>query len=247
MSTLLEIKGLRSRVEDKEILKGVDLKINKGEVHLIMGPNGAGKSTLGNILAGHPKHIMTEGEIYLEGESIKDSKADEKAKKGIFLSFQYPEEIPGLTVEDFLRASKGAITGKRQSITGFRKKLHTMMEELQINKSYGDRHLNVGFSGGEKKKNEILQMAILEPKVAILDETDSGLDIDAVRVVYEGVEKLKNENNAIIVITHYNKVLQYLKPDHVHILHDGKIVKSGGIELAHEIEKNGFEEIKRVF
>ncbi len=247
MSTLLERKGLKSRVGDKEILKGVDLKINMGEVHLIMGPNGAGKSTLGNILAGHPKHIMTEGEIYLEGENIKDLRADEKAKKGIFLSFQYPEEIPGLTVEDFLRASKGAVSGKRQSVMGFRKKLHTAMEELHINKSYGDRYLNVGFSGGEKKKNEILQMAILEPKVAILDETDSGLDIDAVRIVYESVKKLRNENNAIIVITHYNKVLQYLKLDHVHILHDGKIVKSGGIELAHEVEKNGFEEIKRAF
>lgn len=244
---MLEIKGLTSTVEDKEILKGLDLKVNRGEVHVIMGPNGAGKSTLANILMGHPKHVQTGGEVILDGESLNGLKADERAKKGVFLSFQYPEEIPGVTVEDFLRTAKAAVSGEKQGIFKFRKVLDKKMEELHIKTDYADRHLNVGFSGGEKKKNEILQMAILEPKIAILDETDSGLDVDAIKVVYEGVNQLKTEDNAFIIITHYNKVLQYLKPDFVHILYKGKIVKSGGIELAHEIEAKGYEEIKREF
>ncbi len=244
---MLEIKNLTSKVEDKDILKWLNLKVNKGEVHVIMGPNGAGKSTLGNILMGHPRHEQSGGEIILDGKNLEGLAADERAKAGMFLSFQYPEEIPGVTVEDFLRSAKNAVADKKYSIFKFRKLIEEKMEELHIKKDYAERYLNVGFSGGEKKKNEILQMAILEPKVAILDETDSGLDVDAIKVVYEGVNKLRTEDNAIIIITHYNKVLQYLKPDHVHILYNGKIVKSGGIELAHEIEEKGYEEIKKEY
>ncbi|MBZ4683633.1 MAG: Fe-S cluster assembly ATP-binding protein [Fusobacteriaceae bacterium] len=244
MSSLLKIKNLKVKVEDKEILKGVDLEINKGEVHVIMGPNGAGKSTLSNAITGNPKYEIIDGEIIFEGEKINELKVDERAKKGIFMSFQYPEAIPGVTVEEFLRAAKSSITGKLQSVIKFKKELKEKMQELHIDETYANRHLNVGFSGGEKKKNEILQMAVLEPKLAILDETDSGLDVDAIKVVYEGVNKLKNENNAILIITHYNKVLNYIKPDFVHVVNNGKIVKSGGIELAHEIEEQGYENIK---
>ena len=177
--SLLSLKGVKSEVEGKKILKGVDLTTNKGEVHVIMGPNGAGKSTLASVLVGHPKHELSEGEIILDGENINDLEVDERAQKGIFLSFQYPEEIPGLTVEDFLRTAKEAVTGEKQYIMQFHNDLVEKMEKLHINPEYAERHLNVGFSGGEKKKNEILQMAVLEPKLAILDETDSGLDIDA--------------------------------------------------------------------
>ncbi len=244
MKTLLNIEDLHSRVEDKDILKGIDLKVNRGEVHVIMGPNGAGKSTLGNILAGHPKHEYVGGRIELDGRDITQLSADGRAKEGIFLSFQYPEEIPGLTVEEFLRTAKGAVREERQSYMEFRRELHSKMEELQMDKSYASRYLNVGFSGGEKKKTEILQLATLDAKLAILDETDSGLDVDAIRVVYEGVKKLRNENNAFIIITHYNKVLEYLEPDFVHVLHQGKIVKSGGIEVANQIEKQGYKGIK---
>lgn len=244
MSTLLNINNLHSKVEDKNILKGIDLKINKGEVHVIMGPNGAGKSTLGNILTGHPKHEYVEGRVELQGKSLVELSADERAKEGIFLSFQYPEEIPGLTVEEFLRTAKNAVCKERQSYSGFRQEMYSKMEDLHMDKAYASRYLNVGFSGGEKKKNEILQMAILEPKVAILDETDSGLDVDAIRIVYEGVNKLRNSENAFIIITHYNKVLEYLKPDYIHILHDGKIVRSGGLEIAKGIEENGYKGIR---
>lgn len=242
---LLNIENLHSQIEDKEILKGINLKVKKGEIHVIMGPNGAGKSTLGNILMGHPKHVQTKGNIYLEGSNINDLDATERAKKGIFLSFQYPEEIPGLTVEEFLRTAKNSLSENSYSIFKFRKLIEEHMEKLHMDKSYMERYLNVGFSGGEKKKNEILQMSILEPKLAILDETDSGLDVDAIKIVYEGVRQLKNNENAIIIITHYNKVLQYLDPDYIHILHNGRIVKSGGIELAKEIEKIGYESIKK--
>lgn len=242
--SLLELKGLKANVEDKEILKGLDLNINKGEVHVIMGPNGAGKSTLASVLVGHPKYEIVGGEMIFEGEEINDLGVDERAQKGMFMSFQYPEEIPGLTVEDFLRAAKEAVSGEKQYFMQFHQELVEKMEKLHINPEYADRHLNVGFSGGEKKKNEILQMAVLEPKLAILDETDSGLDRDATKIVFEGVQKLKNENNALLIITHYNKVLDYLKPDFVHILMDGKIVKTGGTELVEYIEKNGYQKMK---
>ena len=242
--SLLNLKNVKSEVEGKEILKGVDLTINKGEVHVIMGPNGAGKSTLASILVGHPKHEVVGGQILLEGEDITELEVDERAQKGIFLSFQYPEEIPGLTVEDFLRTAKEAVTGEKQYIMQFHNELVEKMEKLHINTEYAERHLNVGFSGGEKKKNEILQMAVLEPKLAILDETDSGLDIDATKIVFEGVQKLKTKDTALLIITHYDKVLEYLKPDFVHVLMDGKIVKSGGIEIVEAIEKDGYGKMR---
>lgn len=242
--SLLNLKNVKSEVEGKEILKGVDLTINKGEVHVIMGPNGAGKSTLASILVGHPKHEVVGGQILLEGEDITELEVNERAQKGIFLSFQYPEEIPGLTVEDFLRTAKEAVTGEKQYIMQFHNELVEKMEKLHINPEYAERHLNVGFSGGEKKKNEILQMAVLEPKLAILDETDSGLDIDATKIVFEGVQKLKTKDTALLIITHYDKVLEYLKPDFVHVLMDGKIVKSGGIEIVEAIEKDGYGKMR---
>ena len=242
--SLLELKELKAKVEDKEILKGLNLNINKGEVHVIMGPNGAGKSTLASVLVGHPKYEISGGDIIFDGEEINGLAVDERAQKGMFLSFQYPEEIPGLTVEDFLRAAKEAVSGEKQYFMQFHQELVEKMERLHIDPTYADRHLNVGFSGGEKKKNEILQMAVLEPKLAILDETDSGLDRDATKIVFEGVQKLKNDNNALLIITHYNKVLDYLKPDFVHILMDGRIVKSGGIELVEYIEKNGYQKMR---
>ncbi len=242
---IMDIKNLHSKVEDAEILKGLNLKINKGEIHVIMGPNGAGKSTLANVLMGHPKHEITDGEIIFNDKNINDLSVDKRAKEGLFLSFQYPEEIPGVTVENFLRTSKSAITDEKQGIFAFRKVLKEKMELLEMDENYAGRYLNQGFSGGEKKKNEILQMTILEPKLAILDETDSGLDIDAIRIVSKGVKAYSNDENAILVITHYNKILDYLEPDYVHVLVDGKIVKTGGPELADKIEQKGYEEFKK--
>lgn len=241
---LLDIDNLKVNIDEKEILKGIDLQINSGEIHVIMGPNGGGKSTLAYTLMGHPKYEIVDGEIELEGEVINDLSPDKRAKKGIFLSFQYPEEIQGVTVEEFLRTAKTSVTGEMQKIIPFKRLLKEKMEELDMKEEYASRYLNLGFSGGEKKKNEILQMLVLEPKLAILDETDSGLDVDAIKIVAEGVNRFKNEERAILVITHYNKLLDYLKPDYVHILMDGKIVKTGGIELAEEVDKNGYENIK---
>lgn len=244
MNSLLKVIDLKVKVEDKEILKGLNLNINKGEIHVIMGPNGAGKSTLANILMGHPKYTLTEGKIVFEDEVINDLKVNERAKKGIFLSFQYPEEVPGINVENFLRSAKVAIDGKPIKLMAFKKELKETMKELQIKEEYAGRYLNVGFSGGEKKKNEILQMSILNPKLAILDETDSGLDVDAVKIVSQGVKVYQNSENSVLIITHNNKILEYLKPDYIHILVDGKIVKTGDYSLAKEIEEKGFEGFK---
>lgn len=241
---ILKIKNLKTQIEGKSILKGLDLKIGKGEIHAIMGPNGAGKSTLANTIMGHPKYEITDGQMIFEGEVINELKTNERAKKGIFLSFQYPEEIPGVTVENFLRTAKMAVTGKPLKILAFKKALREKMELLEMKEEYAGRYLNQGFSGGEKKKNEILQMAILEPKLAILDETDSGLDVDAIKIVAQGVNALKSSENSILIITHHNKILDYLKPDFVHILVDGKIVKTGDFTLAKEIEANGYEAFK---
>jgi Fe-S cluster assembly ATP-binding protein len=241
---LLEIKGLHADVEGKEILKGLDLKINKGEVHVIMGPNGAGKSTLVNAIMGHPKYNVGEGEISFEGEVINDLKTDERARKGIFLSFQNPEEVPGITVENFLRSARVAQTSQNIKLMAFKKELKENMGTLQMNEEYAGRYLNVGFSGGEKKKNEVLQMVMLKPKLAILDETDSGLDVDAVKVVSNGVKLFKNEENSILIITHNSKILEYLKPDFVHILVDGRIIKTGDAALIEEINLKGYSEIK---
>ena len=241
---LLNINGLRTTVEGKEILKGLDLKINKGEVHVIMGPNGAGKSTLANILMAHPKHERVSGEITFDGEDITELKTDERAKKGLFLSFQTPEEVPGITVENFIRSAKIAKEGQLIKYLKFDKDLKNNMKELKMNSEYSKRYLNVGFSGGEKKKNEILQMLMLNPKLAILDETDSGLDVDAVKIVSEGIKMFTNEENGVLIITHNNKILEGLNPDYVHVLVDGKIVKTGDATLANEIQENGYEAFK---
>lgn len=241
---LLKVKDLKVKVDENEILKGLDLEIGKGEIHAIMGPNGAGKSTLANTLMGHPKYSISGGHIYFEGELIDNLKVDERARKGIFLSFQYPEEIQGITLRNFLSSAKSAVTGKRTGIITFRKELKEKMRSLEMNESYAERYLNLGFSGGEKKKSEMLQMSVLQPKLAILDETDSGLDVDAVRIVSEGVANFANENNSILIITHQNKILDYLKPDFVHVLIDGKIVKTGDMSLAKEINENGYAEFK---
>lgn len=244
---LLSINNLKVNIDEKEILRGLNLDIGPGETHIIMGPNGSGKSTLAYALMGHPKYEITDGEIKLEDEIINDLSADKRAKKGVFLSFQYPEEIPGVTVEEFLRTAKTSVSGEKQRIIPFNRLLKEKMDQLEMNEEYATRYLNLGFSGGEKKKNEILQMSILEPKLAILDETDSGLDVDAIRIVAEGVKRLHNEKTSVLVITHYNKLLDYLEPDYVHILLDGKIVKTGGKELAKEIDEKGYENIKAEF
>lgn len=237
---LLKIENLRTVVDDNEILKGINLEVNAGEIHVIMGPNGAGKSTLAYTLMGHPGYHVVEGKATLDGQDLFDMKVNERAKNGLFLSFQYPEVIPGITVENFLRTAKNAVGTRKQSVVMFKKQLAEKMKGLGIDESYATRYLNEGFSGGEKKKNEILQMKVLDPKVAILDETDSGLDVDAIRVVAAGVNQFANENNAIIIITHYNKLLDYIKPDYVHILKAGKIVQTGGVSLAKAIDEEGF-------
>jgi len=245
---MLQIKNLHASVEDKEILKGINLEVKAGEVHAIMGPNGAGKSTLSSVIAGNENFEVTEGEIILDGEDLGDLAPEERAHKGIFLSFQYPVEIPGVSVTNFM---KTAINETRKAkgledmpANEMLKLIKEKSELLEIDRKFLSRSLNEGFSGGEKKRNEIFQMAMLDPKIAILDETDSGLDIDALRIVANGVNKLKNENNAVVVITHYQRLLDYIVPDFVHVLHDGKIVKTGGKELALELEEKGYDWLK---
>ena len=240
MEPLLHIENLHLSVNEKPILHHVNLTINAGEVHVVMGPNGAGKSTLAAAIVGNPVFHIDHGSIFFNGTLLNDLPVFERARKGIFLSFQNPEEVPGLKVEEFLRAAKEAVTGKKIPALTFHKELLRLMETLSINPEYADRSLNVGFSGGEKKKNEILQLAVLQPKLAILDETDSGLDIDATRIVFEGVAKLKTPDMGILIITHHSKVLDYLKPDYVHVLINGSLVKSGGIELVEHIQKHGY-------
>ena len=241
---LLEIKDLHVNAGEKEILKGLNLKIDEGEIHVIMGPNGAGKSTLANIILNNPEYTIKNGEIDFEGENINDLKTDERARKGIFMSFQLPEEIPGVSVTNFLKYAKNKISGQPVKIFQFKDELKKYMEELNMNPQNMERSLNVGFSGGEKKKNEILQMLVLNPKLAILDETDSGLDVDAIKTVSKGIEMFKNENNAVLIITHNTKILHSLKVDYVHVLVNGKIVKTGNQELAKEIEENGYSQYK---
>ena len=240
MESLLYIENLHLSVNEKPILHNLHLTVNAGEIHVVMGPNGAGKSTLAAAIVGNPIFQIDKGSIFFEGTLLNDLPVFERARKGIFLSFQNPEEIPGLKVEEFLRASKEAVTGKKIPALTFHKELLRLMESLSFNPEYADRSLNVGFSGGEKKKNEILQLAVLQPKLAILDETDSGLDIDATKIVFEGVAKLKTPDMGILIITHHSKVLDYLKPDHVHVLINGSLAKSGGIELVEHIQKHGY-------
>ena len=243
---LLEIKNLHVNVEDKEILIGIDLTINKGEIHVIMGPNGSGKTTTANAILSNPLYNKVEGNINFESEDITNLKTDEIARKGVFMSFQLPEEIPGISVTNFLKSAKGKITGKPIKVFEFKDELRKYMEELKMNPEYAERSLNVGFSGGEKKKNEILQMLVLNPKLAILDETDSGLDVDAIRTVSKGIEMFKNENNAVLIITHNTKIIKSLKVDYVHILVNGKIVKTGNQSLAAEIEEEGYSKYKNL-
>ena len=244
MAKLLEINNLFAKVGEKEILKGLNLSINKGEIHVIMGPNGAGKSTLANVILNNPLYSKTNGEIIFDGENINNLKTDEIARKGIFMSFQTPEEIPGISVMNFLKYAKNKTTGEPVKVFKFKSELEQNMKELNIDTSYASRNLNVGFSGGEKKKNEILQMLTLNPKLAILDETDSGLDVDAIKTVSKGINMYSNEENSTLIITHNTKILHNLKVDFVHVLVDGKIVKTGTQELASEIEKEGYSQYK---
>ena len=246
---MLKINNLHARVEDKSILKGIDLEINPGEVHAIMGPNGSGKSTLASVIAGKEDYEVRQGKIIFNGEEISELSADERAHKGLFLSFQYPVEIPGVSVTNFIKTALNE-TRKAKGLDDMPankmlKLIREKSEMLEIDRKFLSRSLNEGFSGGEKKRNEIFQMAMLEPKLAILDETDSGLDIDALRIVANGVNKLKNSENATLVITHYQRLLDYIVPDFVHVLYDGKIVKSGGKELAFELEEKGYDWIKK--
>ncbi len=240
MSSLLHIENLHLSVNGKQILNNLNFDIQAGEVHVVMGPNGAGKSSLAAAIVGNPQFHLDKGTIFFQGESLNALSVFDRARKGIFLSFQNPEEISGVKVSEFLRAAKEAVTGEKIPVIKFRKELQKYMEMLHIPAEYADRSLNVGFSGGEKKKNEILQLAVLQPKLAILDETDSGLDIDATKIVFEGVSKIKNPDTGILIITHHSKVLDYLKPDVVHILVNGSLVKKGGLELVDYIQKHGY-------
>ncbi len=242
----LEIKNLNVSVAGNEILKDFELTLPKGEVHAIMGPNGTGKSTLAKALAGHPDYEITSGEILLDGESILEMEPDERARAGLFMAFQYPSEIPGVSIANFIRAALQArlAEGEEMEATAFYRRLYEKMDMLKIDRKFTSRSVNEGFSGGEKKRNEILQMAMLEPKFAVLDETDSGLDIDALKVVSEGVNALRGEGLGILVITHYQRLLNYIVPDKVHVMWDGRIVQSGDKDLALKLEEKGYDWVK---
>ena len=245
-NNLLKIENLYVNAGEKQILKGLNLNIGKGEVHVVMGPNGAGKSTLANVIFNNPEYQKISGTIEFEGENINDLSTDKIAKKGVFMSFQTPEEIEGITSFNFLKYAKGKVEEKPVKVFELKDEVNKYVEELKMNPKLVNRDLNVGFSGGEKKKNEILQMLVLNPKLAILDETDSGLDVDAIRIVSKGINMYKNENNSVLIITHNNKILENIKPDFVHVLVDGKIVKTGTAELAKEIEKDGYAKYKKM-
>lgn len=244
MSELLRVENLHVSVGDKELLHGISLTVNTGEVHVIMGVNGAGKSTLLHAIMGNPVYKVTEGRILFKGEDITHLSVDKRAKMGLFLSFQNPVAVPGITLENFIRTAKTNLTGQQQKLFPFKRLMRKTLSDLELDESYGDRYLNVGFSGGERKKSEILQLRILNPDLAMLDETDSGLDVDAVRVVSKNISAYHNEHNSLIIITHLNQILQFIKPEYVHVLIDGRIVKNGGPELVDEIEKNGFDQYR---
>lgn len=251
MIPLIEIKNLRVEIEGKEVLKGLNLTINEGEIHVIMGPNGSGKSTLSNVIMGHPKYKVIEGEIIYRGENLLNLKPHERALRGVFLAFQYPKEIAGVTMEEFLleayRSKEKFENPKSPGILIFRfkKMMKEIMDKLKISNDFSERYLNYGFSGGEKKKTEILQMALLKPHFSVLDEIDSGLDIDALKVVSKNINTIKEDNKemGILLITHYQRILKYLHPDFVHVMKDGRIIKSGGKDFAHELEESGYENL----
>jgi Fe-S cluster assembly ATP-binding protein len=242
---VLELKNLHVALEDgTEIVKGVDLSVGPNEVHAVMGPNGSGKSTLAYALMGHPAYEITEGELLLDGDDILQMEADERAQRGLFLAFQYPTEVPGVSVVNFLRTAYKAVKGEDISALAFRKHMKEKMNLLDVEDSMVQRYVNQGFSGGEKKKNEVLQLAVLEPEIAILDETDSGLDIDSLKAVATGISELAGPDLGVLVITHYQRILNYITPDRVHVMMNGRIVKTGGPELAHELEQKGYEGIR---
>ena len=241
----LEVRGLHATVEGKEILRGIDLTVRQGEIHALMGPNGSGKSTLSNVIMGRPGYMVTEGTVLLNDEDITALTADERAKRGLFLAMQYPTEIPSVSVVNFLRTAYNSIKGGQVSALEFRKHMKTQMERLGVEDSMVQRYVNQGFSGGEKKRNEVLQLAVLEPAVALLDETDSGLDIDSLKLVAESVNDLAGPDLGVLIITHYQRMLNYITPGFVHVMMQGKIVRSGGPELAHQLEDKGYEGIRR--
>jgi Fe-S cluster assembly ATP-binding protein len=241
----LEVRGLHATVEGKEILRGIDLTVRQGEIHALMGPNGSGKSTLSNVIMGRPGYVVTAGSVALNGEDITALTADERAKRGLFLAMQYPTEIPGVSVVNFLRTAYNSVKGGQVSALEFRKHMKTQMERLGVEDSMVQRYVNQGFSGGEKKRNEVLQLAVLEPQIALLDETDSGLDIDSLKTVAESVNELAGPNLGVLIITHYQRMLNYITPQFVHVMMQGQIVKAGGPELAHKLEDTGYEGIRR--
>lgn len=241
---VLSVRDLKARTGDRDILRGISLTVGPGEVHAIMGPNGSGKSTLAKVLAGHPSYEVTGGSVEFQGQDLLSLAVDERSRNGLFLAFQYPQEVPGVTIMNFLRTALNARRGDPIPAGEFRKLLQEKMDLLDMDKSFASRFVNDGFSGGEKKRNEVLQLAVLEPTLAVLDETDSGLDIDALRIVSEGVNAIRASRDgapAVVLITHYNRILDYIKPDVVHVLFDGRIVTSGGPELALELEKKGYD------
>ncbi|HYJ61228.1 MAG TPA: Fe-S cluster assembly ATPase SufC [Actinomycetota bacterium] len=240
----LEVRGLEAEVEGKPILRGIDLTVRQGEIHALMGPNGSGKSTLSNVIMGRPGYVITAGTVVLNGEDITKLTPDERAKRGLFLAMQYPTEIPGVSVVNFLRTAYVSIKGEQISALAFRQHMKTQMARLGIEDAMVNRYLNQGFSGGEKKRNEVLQLAVLEPQIALLDETDSGLDIDSLKLVAESVNELVGPELGVLIITHYQRMLNYITPQHVHVTMRGQIVKSGGPELAHELEAKGYEGVR---
>ncbi|KQY83862.1 MULTISPECIES: Fe-S cluster assembly ATPase SufC [Paenibacillus] len=246
MATNFVIEGLKATIEGKEILKGINLEMKGGEIHAIMGPNGTGKSTLASALMGHPKYEVTDGVVTLDGEDVLDMAVDERARAGLFLAMQYPSEIAGVTNSDFLRSAINARRGEGNEISliKFIRQMEGKMKELDMNPEFAHRYLNEGFSGGEKKRNEILQMMLLDPKIVVLDEIDSGLDIDALKIVADGVNAMKSEDRGFLIITHYQRLLNYITPDYVHVMMQGRIVKSGGPELAQRLEAEGYDWVK---
>jgi Fe-S cluster assembly ATP-binding protein len=244
---LLEFKDIHVEVEDKEVVAGVSLTVNRGEIHAIMGPNGSGKSSLSNALMGHPSYQITGGEAFLDGQNLVEMEPDERSRSGLFLAFQYPLAIPGVTVANFMRSALRSHRGKDADMSDFRKLFKSRMKDLGIDPSFATRYLNDGFSGGEKKRIEILQMLVLDPKMAILDETDSGLDIDALKTVAGGINQFAGEDNGVLMVTHYQRLLNYVKPDQVHVMMGGKLVVSGGPELALKLEDEGYEWVEKEF